>query len=56
MYIKCTPVDRKIHRSVLLCIRVLEKEKQEIIARQLNPIYQKGLKSLMGIGVEQGDR
>ncbi len=33
-----------------------EKEKQEIIQRQINPIYRRGLKSLMGIDIEQGNR
>ena len=33
-----------------------EEEKQEVIARQINPIYQQGIKSLMGIGIEPGGR
>ena len=33
-----------------------EDEKQEVIARQINPIYQQGIKSLMGIGIEPGGR
>ena len=33
-----------------------EDEKQEVIARQINSIYQQGIKSLMGIGIEPGER
>ena len=33
-----------------------EEEKQEILKRQWNPMYQKGLKKLMGIGLEPEER
>lgn len=33
-----------------------EEEKKEVIARQINPIYQKGIKNLMGIGIESRGR
>ena len=33
-----------------------EEEKKEVIARQINPIYQQGIKSLMVIGIEPGGR
>ena len=36
--------------------RIAEEEKREVINRQINPIYQKRIESLMGIGVEQDDR
>ena len=33
-----------------------EEEQQEVLERQINPIYQQGIKSLMGIGIEPGGR
>lgn len=33
-----------------------EEEQQEVLKRQINPIYQQGIKRLMGIGIEPGGR
>lgn len=33
-----------------------EEEQQEVLKRQINPIYQQGIKSLMGIGIEPGGK